>query len=488
MPRYHYKSDGTLDMRYSSSKAAVASGSYSRSSYGGSSSRPSSGASYSSGGLHLKKDGTPDMRYSSSRAAVASGSSSRSSYGGSSSRPSSGAGYSSGGLHFKKDGTLDMRYSSSKAAVASDSSPRNSSGGPSSRRASSGRSSAGVGGSSGGLHLKKDGTPDMRYKSSHEYLARGENAGRGAGGAAPRDDLVYKKDGTLDMRYKSSREFMNDVKNKSESRNPSTSTAGARKLHFKKDGTLDMRYNSSQEFLRVHGEDATGSRTTRRKYNKSRLATPEFKELVCAAVRHWDAVPLPAPASITVQDEVMSSNQDESKHGGGAAASLAATVGQSVPVLDFHSLDIDETKGLLGEGAFGKVFEGKLPAPAEGTPRRDVAVKKLHLESVGRRRDKSEFIRELKIMAKLGQHPNIIELLGYCEKPPAIIMERAHLGSLNTALYHAQDDEVESNMMVGTLRKRIACQVADGLRALHQRGMVHRDVKPDNGKTQFVIA
>lgn len=94
----HYKRDGTLDMRYTSSREAVASaGRYAAPSNSGR-------ASYGSASqLHYKRDGTLDMRYTSSREAIASGS------------------YLSASgevLHFKKDGTLDMRYSSSRAAVA----------------------------------------------------------------------------------------------------------------------------------------------------------------------------------------------------------------------------------------------------------------------------------------------------------------------------------------------------------------------------------
>lgn len=59
----HYKANGTLDMRYSSSKAYVASHG---SSYGYSSSSSSSRSS----DLHYRKDGQLDMRYKSSREEV----------------------------------------------------------------------------------------------------------------------------------------------------------------------------------------------------------------------------------------------------------------------------------------------------------------------------------------------------------------------------------------------------------------------------------
>lgn len=48
------------------------------------------------------------------------------------------------------------------------------------------------------LHLKKDGTLDMRYKSSKLLAAQGIDF----------NDLHYKSDGTLDMRYKSSKAYV----------------------------------------------------------------------------------------------------------------------------------------------------------------------------------------------------------------------------------------------------------------------------------------
>jgi predicted Ser/Thr protein kinase len=66
-------------MRYSSSRTAA--------------------AAHQSQPLHFKKDGSLDMRYSSSKAIAVSSVSGRA---------------SEGGLHYKKDGTLDMRYASSK--------------------------------------------------------------------------------------------------------------------------------------------------------------------------------------------------------------------------------------------------------------------------------------------------------------------------------------------------------------------------------------
>uniref|UniRef100_K3X8C7 Protein kinase domain-containing protein n=1 Tax=Globisporangium ultimum (strain ATCC 200006 / CBS 805.95 / DAOM BR144) TaxID=431595 RepID=K3X8C7_GLOUD len=149
----HYTKSGKLDMRYSSSRAAVAaspSASSSSSSYSAPRSSQPTSSSHSAG-VHFKKDGTPDMRYSSSRAAVAS-----SPYASAPPAPSypsntSSNSRSSNDLHYKKDGTLDMRYTSSQVVAS---------------RAPSSTSSASANSQSSKVHYKKDSTLDLRYTSS----------------------------------------------------------------------------------------------------------------------------------------------------------------------------------------------------------------------------------------------------------------------------------------------------------------------------------
>ena len=71
-------------------------------------------------------------------------------------------------------------------------------------------------------HLKKDGTPDMRYKENKTPYSTSTNSG-----------THLKKDGTPDMRYK---------ENKTTYSVPSSpSNTG----HLKNDGTPDMRYREN---------------------------------------------------------------------------------------------------------------------------------------------------------------------------------------------------------------------------------------------------
>ena len=77
----HYKADGTLDMRYKSSKDAVSSGSTYYSSSSSNSTHPPKP-------IHLRADGKPDMRFSENRAAL----------------------FSSDGVHRNIDGSIDKRW------------------------------------------------------------------------------------------------------------------------------------------------------------------------------------------------------------------------------------------------------------------------------------------------------------------------------------------------------------------------------------------
>ena len=158
---YHYKANGSLDMRFSSSKAYVSSGgsiwgpSSSSSSYGYSSPSTSSSST-----LHYRKDGGLDMRYSSSKAAVSSSSSSN--YSSPSTNDSQ--------LHYKADGSLDMRYRSSKDAVAN--------GNTSCSSTTSTTTSPPQ-----PIHVRADGKPDMRFSENRAALVSGDGTHRNVNGS-----------------------------------------------------------------------------------------------------------------------------------------------------------------------------------------------------------------------------------------------------------------------------------------------------------------
>lgn len=116
---------------------------------------------------------------------------------------------------------------------------------------------------------------------------------------------------------------------------------------------------------------------------------------------------------------------------------------------------------------------------------REVAIKVLMVddaESVRR------FTREVQLMVALGrQHPNIAKVLQIGTSSlgrPCIVMDYYELGSLDRRLANEGPLPAEDVAHVGTV-------VADALAFAHQKGVLHRDIKPQNilmMPTSYVLA
>lgn len=126
-------------------------------------------------------------------------------------------------------------------------------------------------------------------------------------------------------------------------------------------------------------------------------------------------------------------------------------------------------KERLGQGGMGVVFAAR----AEGASD-DVAVKLLF----GAFTEDPEFLKRLRgeaqVIASL-EHPGIVRLLEYAEEPdigPYLVMQLVPGRNLRAVL-------AEGPMPVATATD-VAAQVADALAHAHARGVVHRDVKPEN--------
>ena len=127
-----------------------------------------------------------------------------------------------------------------------------------------------------------------------------------------------------------------------------------------------------------------------------------------------------------------------------------------------------EILGLLGAGGMGEVYRARDPQL-----RREVAIKVLPLAFAGDADRRRRFEQEARAAANLS-HPNILAVYD--------------VGLSGDASY------IVTELLNGeTLRKRIgarplparkiieyAIQIASGLAAGHERGILHRDIKPDN--------
>jgi hypothetical protein len=125
-----------------------------------------------------------------------------------------------------------------------------------------------------------------------------------------------------------------------------------------------------------------------------------------------------------------------------------------------------EVVARIGRGGFGEVFEGRDPVI-----RRPVAIKTCSLPDPEVRR---RFLREAEVAGRL-EHPNV-----------TTVYDTGHLGDVPFLVEeYLPGEDLETRIAEGrpaTVAERLAIllQVARGLEHAHERGVVHRDVKPAN--------
>ncbi|CAF3933797.1 unnamed protein product [Didymodactylos carnosus] len=118
----------------------------------------------------------------------------------------------------------------------------------------------------------------------------------------------------------------------------------------------------------------------------------------------------------------------------------------SLSQIDRRDIDYDEDD-FLGGGAFGKVYKAKWLSK-----NLTVACKVIHARAETAKTDVKAFLKELAAYRELSE---------YLDK-----------GSLTRVIY-------KENV---SLRRKLemALNIASGMRKIHQHGMIHRDIKPDN--------
>ncbi len=128
-----------------------------------------------------------------------------------------------------------------------------------------------------------------------------------------------------------------------------------------------------------------------------------------------------------------------------------------------------ELKHLIGRGGFGAVY-----AAWDARLQRRVAVKSIRPDLLAWPGFLQRFRREARLLAQL-RHPSVVEVFDFGERDRVAFMVMPFLGgnTLEQRLESVAGLEVEEALP-------IMRQAAEGLLAAHDRGIVHRDVKPSN--------
>ncbi len=123
----------------------------------------------------------------------------------------------------------------------------------------------------------------------------------------------------------------------------------------------------------------------------------------------------------------------------------------------------------IGRGGMGIVYRAK-----DRRLKRQVAIKLLPPELAFRSEIKSRFLREAETAAQLS-HPNIVPIYTVDEQESLVFFVMAYISGDNLAKrLH------ERGVLTTEETRKILREVADALAYAHDRGVVHRDIKPDN--------
>lgn len=137
-------------------------------------------------------------------------------------------------------------------------------------------------------------------------------------------------------------------------------------------------------------------------------------------------------------------------------------------VIDHYRLE-----AMLGDGGMGTVYRAQ-----DLNLERPVALKIMHPHYARRTEFRSRLRQEAKTLASL-DHPSIVRVLDYGEDDDVayIAMEFIRGGSLRD---HLQRLQKRQRFLPLEQALQIGYQIAEALHYAHQRGLIHRDVKPSN--------
>ncbi|MEM8483984.1 MAG: TonB family protein [Bacteroidota bacterium] len=125
----------------------------------------------------------------------------------------------------------------------------------------------------------------------------------------------------------------------------------------------------------------------------------------------------------------------------------------------------------IGQGAMGKVYKAE-----HVYTKRPVALKIIHPQFQEDEQYRVRFLREIELACRI-QHPHAVQILDAGEAESRMLymaMEFLEGQTLSNLLKQYPEG---LNLDVAI---RIACQIGKALETIHEAGLVHRDLKPDN--------
>ena len=123
---------------------------------------------------------------------------------------------------------------------------------------------------------------------------------------------------------------------------------------------------------------------------------------------------------------------------------------------------------VLGEGGMAFVYKAR-----DTQLERFVAIKTLKPSYVNQETFVDRFKREARTAANLN-HPNIVQIFDWgIEEEPYFVMEYIEGDTLTSIISKNKTISLSDILFIGA-------QVSNGLHAAHQKGLVHRDIKPGN--------